>query len=186
MTGTLRSHKITLRSGAVTLRPMTESDWRLVTGWWNDPDIAYYADAADRSYTLAQIQEIVSRISKSAYCFIIEYEGRPIGECWLQEMNLDRVLEVERGLDCRRIDLEIEKAYWGRGIGTATIKLLVDFGLGPEDADAIFGMDVDDYNIGSRRAFEKAGFSEHSSGIQLVEGREQAYYDYVIRRSEIT
>ncbi len=186
MTRRLRSHRATLRAGSVTLRPMTESDWRLVAGWWNDPDIAYYADAANRHYTLSEVQEIVRRISRSAYCFIIEYEGRPIGECWLQEMNLDRVLEVERGLDCRRIDLEIEKAYWGRGIGTVTIKLLVDFGLGIEGADAIFGMDVDDYNIGSRRAFEKAGFSEYSSGIQLVEGREQAYDDYVIRRSDIT
>lgn len=182
--GRLRSHEITLRAGAVTLRPMTEGDWHLIAGWWSDPDISYYADAENREYSLPQIQEIVRRISRWAYCFVIEYEGKPVGDFWLQEMNLNRVLTLYPGLDCRRIDLEIERAYWGRGIGTAVIRLLTDFGF--EGADAMFGIDVDDHNIGSRRAFEKAGFSEHSTGIQLVEGRERAYSDFVIRRSDAT
>ena len=95
------------------LRPMTEGDWHLVAGWWNDPEIAHYANAESRDYTLTQIQEIVRRVSRSSHCFIIEFEGRPIGDCWLQEMNLDRVLAVERGRNCRRIDLEIERVTGG-------------------------------------------------------------------------
>ncbi len=157
---------------------------RLVARWWNDDDIASYADAENRDYTLAQVQEIVREISKSAYCFIIEYEGRPIGDCWLQEMNLGRILALYPGLDCRRIDLEIEKAYWGRGIGTSVISLLTDFGLRSEGADAIFGVDVADHNIGSRRAFEKAGFSEHRHSIGRRQ--ERVYYNFVIRRSGVT
>ena len=164
---------------------MTEDDCHLVAEWWNDPDISYYADAEDRAYSLDAVQEIVRRISRSAYCFVIKYEGEPVGD-WLQEMNLDRVLALYPDLDCRRIDLEVERAYWGRGIGTAAIGLLADFGFGSEGADAIFGMDVDDHNIRSHRAFEKAGFAEHSTGIQLVKGQERVYYDFVIRRSDIT
>ena len=165
---------------------MTEDDCHLVAECWNDPDISYYADAEDRAYSLDAVQEIVRHISRSAYCFVIEYEGEPVGDCWLQEMNLDRVLALYPDLDCRRIDLEVERAYWGRGIGTAAIGLLADFGFGSEGADAIFGMDVDGDNIRSRRAFERAGFAEHSTGIHLIEGREQRYFDFVIRRSDIT
>jgi formate dehydrogenase subunit beta len=37
--------------------------------------------------------------------FIIEFEGAPIGECWLQRMNLKRILRLYPGIDCRRIDM---------------------------------------------------------------------------------
>ena len=119
-------------------------------------------------------------ISRSAFCFIIEFEGRPVGECWLQEMNLERVLRRTRGLDCRRIDLEIEKAYWGRGIGTAAIRLLVELGLEREGADAIFAMDVAGDNPRSRRAFEKAGFELYATVPQPSGGRASARHDLVI------
>ena len=35
----LRMHGVVLGAGG--LRPLTESDWELVVGWWNDPEIAY-------------------------------------------------------------------------------------------------------------------------------------------------
>ena len=48
----LRTHEVTLRSGPVTLRPLTEGDWDLVVGWWNDAEIAYYADAEPIKYAV--------------------------------------------------------------------------------------------------------------------------------------
>ena len=163
------------------LRPLTEDDWDLVVGWWNDPEIAYYSDTNDGKYTLERVQEIVRGISREAYCFVIEFEGRPVGECWLQAMNLERVLRRNPVVDCRRIDLEIEKAYWGRGIGTATIRLLVEFGFETEGADAIFAMDVADDNLGSRRAFEKAGFELYDTVKQPAGARARVNHDLVIR-----
>jgi len=79
----------------------------------------------------------------------------------------------------RNNQVDFQQAGWAYRVGQQDYADVVD-------ADAIFGMDVDDYNIGSRRAFEKAGFSEHSSGAHSVEGQEQAYRDFVIRRSDIT
>ena len=119
-------------------------------------------------------------ISKHAFCFVIEFESRPVGECWLQEMNLERVLRRNPGLDCRRIDIEIEKAYWGRGIGTAAIRLLVDFGFERERADAIFAMDVADDNQRSRRAFEKAGFELYETVSKPAGARVNVRHDLVI------
>lgn len=175
----LRIHGVTLRSGQVALRPLTEDDWELVVGWWNDPEIASYSDSNEGPYSLAQVQEIVRAISRCAYCFVIEFEGRPVGECWLQAMNLDRILRRNPGLDCRRIDIEIEKAYWGRGIGTAAIRMLVEFGFETDDADAIFAMDVADANPRSRRAFEKAGFELYDAVSQPADARANASYDLV-------
>ncbi len=178
--GRLRTHEVRLRSGRVTLRPLTEDDWDMVVGWWNDPEIAADADANEGPYSLGQVQEIMRGISRSAFCFIIEFEGRPVGECWLQEMNLERVLRKNPGLDCRRIDIEIEKADWGRGIGTAAIRLLVEFGFRSEGADAIFAMDVADDNPRSRRAFEKAGFELYDTVPQPSVARASVSHDMII------
>ncbi|MCY3958213.1 MAG: GNAT family N-acetyltransferase [Chloroflexi bacterium] len=176
----LRTHQVTLRLGPVTLRPLTEDDWDFVVGWWNDPEIASDADSNEGPYSLRQVQKIMRRISSHAYCFVIEFNGRPVGECWLQEMNLDRILRRHPGLDCRRIDIEIEKAFWGRGIGTAAIRMLIEFGFEREGADAIFAMDVADDNPRSRRAFEKAGFELYDTVSQPADARANASYDLVI------
>ncbi len=176
----LRAHEVTLRSGPVALRPLTEDDWGLVLGWWNDPDIASYSDSNESQYSLAQVQEIVRSISRHAYCFVIEFESRPVGECWLQEMNLERILRRNPALDCRRIDIEIEKAYWGRRIGTAAIRMLVEFGFEREGADAIFAMDVADDNPRSRRAFEKAGFELYDTVSKPAGAHEKVRHGLVI------
>ncbi|MDE2902961.1 MAG: GNAT family N-acetyltransferase [Chloroflexota bacterium] len=181
MTGSrLRTHEVTLRSGPVVLRPLTEDDWDLVVRWWNDPDIAYYADSNESKYSLSQVREIVRGISSKAYCFVIEFEGQPVGECWLQDMNLQRILDRNPGLDCRRVPLEIEKAYWGRGIGTTVIRLLVEFGFETDGADAIFAMEIAGDNPRSRRAFEKSGFELYDTVEQPAGARASVSHDLVI------
>ena len=162
----LRRHDVTLGAGRVVLRPLTEGDWELVVGLWNDQSIACYADAAPSTYTTEQVQGIVRGISWTGFCFVIEFEGRPVGECWLQEMNVARVLRRYPGLDCRRIDIEIQKDFWDRGIGSTAIGLLVSFGFESEGADGIFAVDVGEENGRSLRAFGKSGF-----GVEGVEGK---------------
>ena len=168
----VRRHDVTLGAGAVVLRPLTEGDWELVLGWWNDPEIASYSDSNEGEYSLGQVQKIMRSISRSAYCFVIEFEGRPVGECWLQEMNMERILRRYAGLDCRRIDIEIQKDFWDRGIGSTAIGLLVGFGFDTEGADGIFAVDVGEENGRSLRAFGKSGFVE--------EGEREGRFDLVV------
>ena len=162
----VRSHDMTLEAGAIRLRPLNESDWDLVVELWNDREIAHYADEEPRTYTAEQVQGIVRGISWAGFCFVIEFEGRPVGECWLQEMNVERVLRRYPGLDCRRIDIEIQKDFWDRGIGSTAIGLLVEFGFESERADGILAVDVGEENGRSLRAFGKCGF-----GVEGVEGK---------------
>jgi RimJ/RimL family protein N-acetyltransferase len=156
----LKTHHIILRGENVVLRPMTENDWDLLLTWNSDPEVLYFAEGADvQSYSLDDVQDMYRGVSQTAFCFIIEVDGQPIGECWLQQMNLERILHKYPGTDCRRIDLMIgDKGYWGRGFGTEVIRLLTHFAFEQEHADRVFGCDIGDYNQRSLWAFQKAGY----------------------------
>jgi RimJ/RimL family protein N-acetyltransferase len=145
---------------------MTEDDWDLLLKWNNDPDVLYWAEGDDvTSRTLLEVQDLYRTVSRTAFCFVIEAGGVPVGECWLQEMNVTRIIEQHPGLDCRRIDLMIgEKRVWGQGIGTETIRLLTQFGFTQQSADALFGCFVAGNNPRSYRAFQRVGY-------QIVETR---------------
>ncbi len=180
----LTPHEITLRGPRLVLRPLREDDWETLLTWNNDEEVLYYAEGEDvTGYTLEEVQELYRTISRLAFCFMMEFDGRPIGECWLQRMNLARILEQYPGEDVRRIDLLIgEKALWGRGLGTEAIGLLADFAFGHEHADAVFACDVADYNHGSLRAFQKAGFSVCATHPQPPGNKAHIKHDLIRRR----
>ncbi|HQH68528.1 MAG TPA: GNAT family N-acetyltransferase [Candidatus Hydrogenedentes bacterium] len=156
----LRVHRVRLSEGRLTLRPMTERDWETIRPWNNDPEVLYYWEGDDvTSRPIEAVQELYRTVSQSAYIFIIELDDVPIGDCWLQEMNLPEILDRYPGMDLRRIDLAIgKKELWGKGWGSRVIGLLTRFGFQKCGADAIFGCGVGDYNPRSRRAFEKNGY----------------------------
>lgn len=156
----LRTHNLFLRGECVTLRPMTEDDWGLLLAWNNDPEVMEHVESDGFTpRSLSEIQSIYRWISTHAYCFIMEVEGKAIGECWLQRMNLRRILDRNPDKNLWRIDLMIGmKELWGRGYGSETIRLLVKFGFEGVGADAIYGL-VSANNTRSMRAFQKCGFT---------------------------
>lgn len=159
----LSNHGVVLRGDRVVLRPMTESDWGSLLQWNNDQEVMSYADGNPFEVsTVEEIQKIYRWISTQAFCFMIEVSGVSIGECWLQEMNLQRILDQFPDKDLRRIDITIgEKSLWGQGLGTEAIGLLVDFGFRSQDTDMIFATVAAD-NPRSRKAFEKNSFIQHA------------------------
>jgi aminoglycoside 6'-N-acetyltransferase len=180
----LREHSITLHGTRVTLRPMTENDWALLLAWNSDPEVLYWADDSDvTAYDLATVQSIYRSVSQNAICFIIECNGRPIGEGWLQRMNLERILAKYPTQDCRRIDLMIgAKEVWGQRLGTDTIHTLTCFGFEQEKADLIFGL-VSDYNTRSRRAFARVGYVVDAEAPEPPGGKTQISYDLMMTRA---
>jgi RimJ/RimL family protein N-acetyltransferase len=63
------------------------------------------------------------------------------------------------------------------------IDLLVQFGFKQDQADAIFARDVWDYNVRSRRAFEKAGFRIVSTRDAEPGSKGRLTYDLAIFRN---
>jgi RimJ/RimL family protein N-acetyltransferase len=156
----LSEHAITLSGERVVLRPMTEADWDLIYAVNNDPEVGYFSEEDEwHPYTMERLQEIYRGISRHALMFVMEHEGQPIGECWLQRMNVPRILEVFPGQDVRRIDLAIgAKHLWGQGLGSDAIRLLVQLAFEREGVDVLVCF-TGGHNPRSRRAFEKAGFT---------------------------
>jgi aminoglycoside 6'-N-acetyltransferase len=182
----IHEHNISLSGEDVLLRPMTEDDWDILLKWNNDPEVLYFSEGDNiTSQGLERVQQKYRGVSRKAFCFIIEIENIPVGDCWLQEMNLERILKKYPGKDCRCIDLMIgEKHLWGKGIGTDVIATLTRFGFEIEKADCIFGCDVANYNPRSQKAFEKNGYHIVEK-IELPPGSKGKFdYDFLISREE--
>ena len=184
----IRQHSITLVGENVILRPLTEQDWDVLFRWNNDPEVLYFVEGDYiPSRTMEEIKAIYRGVSQTAFCFMIEFQGKPIGECQLQQMNLERILNRYPGLDCRRIDIMIgEKSLWGQGLGTEAIGLLTQYGFDSEHADAIFGCDIADTNPRSRRAFEKNGYVVDGVYRTPQGNKATRTYDLVCRRDQET
>ena len=182
---TLREHDVTLHGAKVTLRPMTENDWDVLARWDSDPEVLWFSEGDDvQSYSREDVQGIYRDASQTAFCFIIEVDGQVIGECWLQKMNLDRILSRYPDQDCRRIDLTIgEKTQWGRGYGTDMIRTLTQWAFEDQGADMIFGC-VADYNPRSRRAFEKAGYIEDQRIEEPAGAKAHWWYDLALKKED--
>lgn len=142
-----------------------------------------YSAAGDlvESYTLPELRAIYRHVGRTAYCFVIEYAHQAIGDCWLQQMNLERVLQRYAGCDSRRIDLVIgEPRLWGQVLGTEMIRLLTDFGFRHEAADLICGCDIADYNPASLKAFQRVGYRVIGSYDQPAGSKAQRVHDVAL------
>ncbi|MDD4774757.1 MAG: GNAT family N-acetyltransferase [Eubacteriales bacterium] len=163
----IKTHDITLYGGTdikIALRPLSDEHLPLLYKWCADPEILYWTEGGTAdiclSYDPDTVNDIYGGVSREAFCFLVEADGHPIGECWLQRMNLPGVRAMyPETTDVRRIDMCIgEKAYWNRGIGTQFVGMLVDFAFCAQRADVLHCF-CEDYNIRSRRMWEKHGFS---------------------------
>jgi RimJ/RimL family protein N-acetyltransferase len=156
----LRTHDVHLTGERVTLRPLTEDDWEHLRAWQTDPEVVIWSDEIEEPRPLEETKDIYRDVSLWAYVFMIELDGEPIGDCWLQQLNIVEVLDRFPGRDLRRIDIVIgRKDLWGQGLGSDAIRALVRFAFEHERADGVYAP-VSRNNIRSRRAFEKAGFAD--------------------------
>jgi len=158
----ISAHGITLYGGNdldIVLRPLCDEHLPLLYKWNADPEVVYWSDTGNvEVFDEESVRDIYGSASENAFCFLAEVNGEPIGDFMLQKMNVPEVSAQYPGLDVRRIDMEIgEKAYWGRGIGTAAVGMLIDFAFCGEHADALHCFAAD-YNIRSKKLFLRHGF----------------------------
>jgi Acetyltransferases, including N-acetylases of ribosomal proteins len=169
----IRKHDYVLKKDNIRLRPMTDDDLDLLMMLNSDLEVLYWSDEdATTAYTMDRVIGIYGSVSQNAWCFIIEYNGIEIGECWLQKMNMQYILEEFPREIIYRIDISIGiKTYWNQGIGHRVIKLLTEFGFVRQNADKIFYL-VEEKNKRSVRAAEKAGYVVHA-----IYDHDSEYYD---------
>lgn len=146
----------------IELIPLCDDHLPYLYKWYADPEVLYWTEIGEdieQSYDENVVHQIYEYVSPNAICFLILADGLPIGDCWLQKMNLDYVLDMyPDDKDVRRIDMAIgNKNYWGKSIGTELIALLVDFAFKDENVDVLHCM-CGDFNPRSMKVWEKNGF----------------------------
>lgn len=161
----IRSHDIILHGGndmyKVILRPLSDEHLPYLYKWNSDPEVLYWTEGDDvKGYPIEVVHQIYGGISQNNLCFAIEVNGEIIGECWLQKMNLSYVKDIYNSSDdIRRIDMMIgEKNYWGKGIGTIFVGMLVKYAFECEHVDVLHCL-CEDYNSRSNSVWEKNGFT---------------------------
>lgn len=162
----IKTHKVTLCGGkknSIVLKPLSDKHLPLLYKWCSDPEVVYWTDGGEddgHTHDVNTVHKIYGGVSQNAFCFLIVVDGVPVGECWLQKMNLKKVLTMyDDSVDVRRIDMMIgEKEYWNKGIGSQFIPMIIDFAFNKEHVDVLHCLSGD-YNIRSRRMWEKNRFT---------------------------
>ena len=123
--------------------------------WMNDPEINQYLESRFEGWSVGKLKRYISNIKRnpdSVFLTIVLRNGnKHIGNIKIGPINRRH----------RYADVGViigEKSFWGKGIATEAIKLVVDYafnklGLHKLTAGAY------SCNIGSIRAFKRAGFS---------------------------
>ena len=156
------THAHVLQDDRIALRPLTDADLPALYRWNADPEVLYWTEGDENPepMTPEDVDGMYEMISRDALCFAIEVEGEMIGDCWLQKMNLPQVRALyPPGTDVRRIDVTIgDKRWWGKGVGTRMLRLLLEFAFNDQGVDVLHCI-CEDYNVRSCRLWERQGFA---------------------------
>lgn len=123
--------------------------------WLNDPETNRYLESRSLNHTLESTIQYVKECCEDSLIFQFAIfdsaNDHHIGNIKLSLFH-DEQKKGEIGI------LIGEKRYWGKGVATEVIRVLVKFGFQSLNLEQIVaGCYVS--NIGSLKAFEKAGFS---------------------------
>jgi len=136
-------------------RPLTKKDIPLRAKWIGDPDINRFLGTRTRQGLSAAFHEQwyqKYRKEKSKKIFIITYDGQPIGQVGLTDINLlDENAELYIVIG--------EKSFHGKGIGTLAVKWICDYGFNKLDLHKIW-LEVHADNLGGIACYKKCGFVE--------------------------
>jgi len=184
----IKTHDVTLYGGNdvdIILRPLCDEHLPLLYKWGGDPEVVYWSDTGNvNDFDEESVRSIYGSVSQNGLCFLAEIDQYPIGNFWLQKMNISEVSALYPGLDVRRIEAEIgEKEHWGRGIGTEIVHMLIDYAFYGENVDVLHCFSAD-YNLRSQKTLLKQGFV--LCGEEVVENslRAKKEYHYRLTRQE--
>jgi diamine N-acetyltransferase len=166
---------INFASDRVALGPLRRELISAYQRWRNDFTVQRTFGDMPKGVTLeertAWYEE--AAVATDAYWFTIYDRSSmtPIGLCDL--------FEVDWRNQAGRFGMLIgESEYRGKGLGTETARLMLDYAFTAVGLFSVW-LDVDEFNVAGRRAYERAGFRECGRwrGATLMNGRR---YDRII------
>ena len=167
--GSMTETHPTLHGDRTTLRPVTEDDLDLLTGWFSDPEMYAWWDR--RPLSREEVEEkYVGRRRPEVESFIVETDGRAIGylQYWLDEKPAGGGLDMILLPDSRE-----------KGLGPDAARAIVRYLLDELGWERITVDPLID-NTRAIRAWEKTGFvvereidTEEGPGLLMVYSREE-------------
>lgn len=125
--------------------------------WMNDYEVVKYTESRHINHTKKSLTDFILSIDHSSnyfFAIIDKYSEKHIGNIKIGNINsIHKFAEV--GL------IIGDKKFWNRGIATEAISLCVNFSFEELELHRL-SAGVYEPNIGSMRAFEKAGFVKES------------------------
>ncbi|MFN8713822.1 MAG: GNAT family N-acetyltransferase [Bacteroidota bacterium] len=161
------------------LRPWFETDLDNVVKYANNPNISNnHTNMFPYPYARADAEKFYAHVSKAepANILAIVNNNEFIGSIGLHFQGDIFFRNAEMGY-------WIAEPFWGRGIATAAIQQMVDYGFRTFEITRIFARPFGS-NIGSQRALEKAGFvlEARLAGTICKNGRIEDELIYAVRK----
>lgn len=144
---------IELKSGAIVLRPLQTKDAARLAEIANNEKISRnLRDGFPHPYTLADADKFLATFSGQdpVTFFGIDFHNEYVGNISLVPCNDVYRLSAEIGYF-------IGEPYWNKGIATAAVNLIVDYGFRELHLVRIH-TGVYEYNMASQHVLEKCGF----------------------------
>ena len=143
----------------------TSEDYTLMSKWLTDPVVLQYYEGRDNPHNIDKIEETYAPRVLKKECVIpciMQFDGRYIG--YIQYYQITEDEKSEYGYDgwenVYGIDLFIgEPEYWNKGIGSRTLKGLIEMLENEKKADRII-IDPQTWNVRAISCYEKCGFSK--------------------------
>jgi len=142
-----------LKSGAIELRALSESDVPRLAELANNEKIGRnLRDGFPYPYTLDDALNFIRRFRNNTSFFAILYKGEYVGN-----ISLSPCENVYR--KTAEIGYFIGEPFWNKGIATAAVNLITDFGFKVLGFARIH-TGVYEFNPASQRVLEKCGYSK--------------------------
>lgn len=163
-----------------TLRPWRHSDIDSLVFHANNPHIAdYLTNLFPYPYTYESGEKFINMAMSAGEpqrIFAIALNDEVIGSIGIHPQSDIMIRNAELGY-------WLAEPFWGRGIATAAIRQMVEYGFRSFEINRIFARPFGS-NMGSQRALEKAGFTLEArlQGTIFKNGRVEDELIYAVRR----
>lgn len=123
--------------------------------WLNDPEVNRFLESRFQRQDIESVKKFVAICDSSQDTFLFGIRSKALGGMHVGNIKIGPI-DNHHGL--AEIGLLIgERAVWGKGVGTDSIKLVTQFAFNELGIRKITAGCYQS-NFGSKRAFEKAGF----------------------------
>jgi len=142
-----------LKGDRVILKPLALSQAENYLRWFRDKEVDQYLSGDHSDLTLNKEKEYLKKSSRKKNLLrwaIYTKDGAHIGNTILQQID-KKNLKATWGVCIG------EKSYWGRGLGTDTLKTILKFAFNKLKLNRV-ELGVFPHNPRGRRCYEKCGF----------------------------